>query len=163
MTPLPGFPNRRLLDKFIEMEIEKSKLSDSSLAFFYMDLDLFKEINDMYGHETGDEVLVETAGRLTESLRRNDIVGRLGGDEFLAIISDINDRNDCIKIAEKIIGNVGKEIQISGNACRIGISIGISIFPADGCSADEIFTAADNAMYKAKNAGRNSYEFHSMG
>ncbi len=161
--PLTGLPNRRLLDKFIEMEIEKSKLSDSSLAFFYMDLDLFKEINDMYGHETGDEVLVETAGRLTESLRRNDIVGRLGGDEFLAIISDINDRNDCIKIAEKIIGNVGKEIKISGNACRIGISIGISIFPADGCSADEIFTAADNAMYKAKNAGRNSYEFHSMG
>lgn len=158
--PLTRLPNRNLLmDRLIQV-LARSKRNQKKAAVLFIDLDHFKEINDTLGHEAGDKVLIECAKRMTKMLREEDTVARMGGDEFVIILQDINDINDAEIIAEKIINSIDNPIWIAEDEnlkCTVGASIGISIFPEDGNDAGTMISRADSAMYEAKNSGKNQY------
>ncbi len=123
----------------------------------FIDLDKFKPVNDNFGHQVGDCLLREVAQRIRSVVRANDIVGRLGGDEFLMIVESATDTLQANVIAEKIIRQITQPFQIEGQSVTVGVSIGIAHYPKDGNSADRIIQAADAAMYKAKQSGGNCF------
>jgi diguanylate cyclase (GGDEF)-like protein len=126
----------------------------------FIDLDGFKTINDRYGHDLGDLVLQEVAARLTRCLRECDTISRRGGDEFTAIVTDIGRPEDCAQVAQTIIEQLARPIVLEGQTLSIGGSIGISIYPSDGGDASLLLSRADEAMYRAKQAGRGRYCFY---
>ena len=152
--PLTGLPNRALFNDRLEHGLAQAKRHGFSFAVIFLDLNDFKKINDSHGHDAGDVVLKTIAGRLREITRDDDTVCRHGGDEFLYILMEIQNREDIAKIAEKIIKavQVPCEIQIRELDISLSISpsIGISIFPDDGTDADTLLECADKAMYRAK-------------
>ncbi len=153
--PLTGLPNRRLFNDRMEQLISRASRNDGRFALLYLDLDGFKPVNDRHGHEVGDAVLAEVARRLGGALRRSDSVARIGGDEFMLILPDTADAAGASHIAEKIIERIGEPMQVQGHRLRLGGSIGISLYPADGRSVDALLLNADRAMYAAKQAGGN--------
>lgn len=155
---LTSLPNRAMFTGQMELAIERAKRNKSRCALFFMDLDGFKEINDVYGHDIGDQVLVEVASILKKLIRNEDAIARLGGDEFTVLISDLKQNSDAEEIANKIIQAIGKPIKCRGNIiCHIGISIGIAYFPDDAIETDMLLTRADDFMYVAKRSGKNRY------
>jgi len=163
---LTGLPSRLLFqDRLIQActrilrENKGLTLVKSMLALLFLDLDRFKPVNDMYGHHVGDLLLREVAKRLTGCVRAEDTVARLGGDEFTVILNRINNTQDVVKIAKKILSIIGEPFQICEYKIFIGISIGISIYPTDGNGSDQIIKNADVAMYRAKENGKNNYQF----
>ena len=126
----------------------------------FMDLDRFKIINDTLGHQVGDELLREVACRLSQVVRETDFVARLGGDEFVIILPGVQTPADAAMVASKIIGALSAPIQVEGHELHTSPSIGISVFPDDGPDGDSILKNADTAMYHAKSAGRNNYQFY---
>ncbi|OHD85714.1 sensor domain-containing diguanylate cyclase [Sulfuricurvum sp. RIFCSPLOWO2_12_FULL_43_24] len=163
---LTGLPNRMMLMELLEQVINKAKLKDTIVAVMFLDLDGFKCVNDTYGHEVGDILLKNVALRLTNCIRQSDTVARLGGDEFVILLCGAQDIKNIEKIAANIIQALSKEFSIGGSIARIGVSIGISIFPINTINADEIIKQADKAMYEAKKSGKNNFkftdEFHSV-
>jgi diguanylate cyclase (GGDEF)-like protein len=159
---LTGLSNRALFNDRLEHGIAQAKRHGWTLAVMFVDLDKFKRINDTYGHDAGDVVLQTTAQRLKENTRGDDTVSRQGGDEFLYLLTQIHDEKDIAMIAEKII----KTIQVPCNVSvrdlninpSIGASIGISIFPKNGTTADTLVNSADEAMYRAKQ-NKSGYSF----
>ncbi|MEO8159617.1 MAG: GGDEF domain-containing protein [Betaproteobacteria bacterium] len=151
---LTGLPNRALFDDRLEHAFEQAKRQGWTLAVMFIDLDKFKNINDTYGHDAGDIVLKTIARRLEENARGEDTVSRHGGDEFLYLLSGIRDEKSIAMIAQKIIQNVQVPIAVSLRDLNISpsikASIGISIFPNDGTTADALVKSADKAMYRAK-------------
>ncbi len=149
---LTGLLNRSGLESFLE-DILKNKLGNTSRVFFVIDLDNFKEVNDRYGHPAGDEVLRDVGARLRTVFRHEDMVGRLGGDEFAAFVSDITSQERIEAISAKVVEALSftyREIEIS---CSVG-----AFYDSQGTrSLDEIYASADNAMYKVKSHGKNSY------
>ena len=127
----------------------------------FIDLDHFKKINDSLGHHVGDEVLIEAANRLKESLREEDTLARLGGDEFTIILQNIKSIQDVSNIAEKIVHRMRQSIQVDNHKLFISSSIGISLYPQDSSKSQDLLKFADTAMYKAKDEGRNNYQFYS--
>jgi diguanylate cyclase (GGDEF)-like protein/PAS domain S-box-containing protein len=156
---LTGIPNRTLLYDRINRAIMTAKREKGKLALLYLDLDRFKSINDQFGHEAGNIVLKEAALRILACLRESDIVGRIGGDEFAVLLPKIASKRGSIAIAERIIGALSQPFQCAGAECRIGASIGISLYPVDGDTVDVLFEKADAAMYLAKDEGATSYRF----
>ena len=154
---LTGLPNRHMLIKEIENEITKSTTMQKSFSLFYMDLDYFKEINDTYGHDMGDEVLKMAALRLSSSIRQQDVLGRLSGDEFIALVSAESEH--LIKIAQHLIKSLSEPFHIYESTLHISASIGIVKYPHDGVSVSELISNADKAMYISKQKGRNQYTF----
>ncbi len=159
---LTGLPNRVLFNDRLEQGIERSKRSKSRLALFFIDLDHFKEINDSLGHVVGDEVLKVVTQRLTKIIRKEDTLARLGGDEFTVIIEGLDQSQDASLLAEKILEILEEPIIVNGNTLYVSSSTGISLYPEDGKSAQDILKYADAAMYKAKEEGRNNYQFYSV-
>ncbi|HNM64328.1 MAG TPA: PAS domain S-box protein [Accumulibacter sp.] len=157
--PLTGLPNRLLLGDRLHKALQRAHRDESGLAVFFIDLDRFKNINDTLGHQVGDRVLCEVAWRLSRLMRESDTVGRLGGDEFLIIIEDISDPSAASHIAENILGVLQNSPVIVNQEFFVGASIGISVFPQDGIDAETLMKNADVAMYRAKERGRNTYEF----
>ena len=127
----------------------------------FIDLDDFKPVNDTYGHEAGDRILIKAASRIRMSLRRSDIVARVGGDEFVALIQGVSGREGLINTAEKILAAFNEPFDVDGNSCHIGVSIGISLYPDNGLTSDELKNKADQAMYKVKEKGKSGYAFYS--
>jgi diguanylate cyclase (GGDEF)-like protein len=121
-----------------------------------LDLDRFKAINDTYGHGVGDELLCVIAGRLTGQLRQSDTVARLGGDEFLVLLPDAGLARDGAKIARKILDEIRRPCRVGNRILHMSASIGIAIYPQDGRSAEALMKHADQAMYAAKSAGRDT-------
>ena len=158
---LTGLPNRSLLLDRIRQAIAHGIRRSSQVAVFFIDLDKFKQVNDSLGHEAGDKLLLEVTQRLTQCLRVDDTVGRLGGDEFLVIIKDFHESDDLRHLATKIIERVEQPIQIGNNQVSVSASVGISLYPADSNTPAELMKAADIAMYHAKALGRNRYQFYS--
>lgn len=156
---LTGLPNRGLFFDRLSHGMEKALRSRRRLAVLFVDLDNFKEINDTLGHETGDELLKEVTGRLTDCTRSEDTVARLGGDEFVVLMEDIDNSNDAADSALRIKRAISRSLTIAGRRLRVSCSIGISVFPEDGRRADALVKNADTAMYQAKQAGRNRYRF----
>ncbi len=160
---LTGLPNRQALLSHLETTLQHAVRYRKRGAVIFIDLDNFKEINDSMGHLTGDTVLIETASRIRSVIRRSDIFGRLGGDEFLLIVEEISSPDALMHIANKIIDVVNRPIEIGNMNYTVGASLGITIFPHDSMDRDELLRYADMAMYRAKEKGKNRYQFYSRG
>lgn len=157
---LTNLPNRRMLLDRLVQALRRAKRYECSLALMFLDLDNFKKINDILGHDIGDELLKEVATRLRASVRAVDTVSRHGGDEFIILLPEISHPDDVTLVADKIIKTINAPVQIAGNALNVTTSIGIAVYPINGTDdARELMKKADKAMYAAKDAGRNSYKF----
>lgn len=154
---LTGIPNRGYLMQHFSETIGASKRENMKLAVFLFDVDKFKLINDVHGHNAGDEVLKAVAERLQSAVRKTDMVGRLGGDEFLVIQSYIRGRNEAAILAGRILDKVAKPIKWNSVELDIRISIGVAVYPDDSSDPDELIQHADSAMYSIKQKGGNSY------
>lgn len=160
---LTGLDNRTSLIPALEKAVERTRRRGSKLAGLFLDLDGFKQINDAYGHDAGDRLLVEAARRLRASLRSSDPVARLGGDEFFVVLEDMNDAAPVVRVAQKLLSAILQPYDLGGKGARISMSIGISLFPEDAGDAATLMKHADMAMYHAKQAGKNGYRFFSSG
>jgi diguanylate cyclase (GGDEF)-like protein/PAS domain S-box-containing protein len=158
---LTSLPNRILLYDRLNVTLERVKRSEMLAAVIFVDLDHFKDINDNLGHSWGDELLVQCGQRLRTLIRAEDTVGRLGGDEFLIIVDDLESKDDVTLVAQKIMKRFEKPFVLENREFDVTVSVGISIFPDDGKSAAELIKTADMAMYKAKKSGRNNFWFYS--
>ena len=152
---LTELPNRYWFMDQLDRLLARSQRSNTPIAVFFIDLDGFKAINDNLGHAIGDELLGDVAKRLRGSIRKNDLVARIGGDEFLAAIQGIEDEEDAFATADVIRQAVERPYHLDGNECWISASIGISIHPQHGEDGESLIQSADAAMYEAKNSGKN--------
>ena len=157
---LTELPNRLLLNDRLKQAIEKGKRNKSKFALLFIDLDHFKEINDSLGHAVGDEVLKTVTSRLKETIRNEDTIARLGGDEFTVILEDLVQVQDASFIANKILQVLSKSMNVNDEILYVSSSIGISIYPNDGVSSQNLLKFADSAMYKAKDEGRNNFQYY---
>ena len=157
---LTGLPNRLTLQIRLAQLLPEARRHQWQLAVMFIDLDRFKIINDTLGHQVGDELLRDVAIRLSRVVRETDFVARLGGDEFVILLPAISGPADAAIIANKIIGALSSSILTGNHELHTSPSIGISIFPDDGSDGDTILKNADTAMYHAKSAGRNNYQFY---
>jgi len=155
---LTGLPNRALLDDRISHALTDSLRRHEPLVLMFLDLDHFKNINDSLGHRIGDELLVTLAGRMLATMRAQDTVARLGGDEFILLLPD-TDEDGAARVANKLLSAISLPLQIDHHELSVTPSIGIALFPKDGQDLDSLSKHADIAMYRAKQNGRNSYQF----
>ncbi|MFZ6780270.1 EAL domain-containing protein [Undibacterium sp. Ji83W] len=155
--PLTGAPNRRLLADRLGQAVNRANRTNKSLAVCFLDLDGFKEINDKYGHATGDRLLIGVTENLKHVLRADDTLARLGGDEFAVLLSDISSAEESAMVLDRVLIGVSKPIQIDLKSISISASIGVSLYPDDNVDADTLLRHADHAMYLAKEAGKNRY------
>lgn len=162
---LTDLPNRTLFLDRLEQSIIHAKRKNHHVALLFIDLDKFKSVNDTLGHPAGDKLLNQTAERLRKSVRSEDTVARLGGDEFTVILSDIESKEHALDAASSVSGKILSELAepfgVSSSTTFVTASIGVTIFPQDGESADELLSNADRAMFEAKNQGKNNFQFHS--
>ena len=157
---LTGLPNRRLFLELMRFGLVEAHRNRMKAGLLFLDLDRFKEVNDMLGHETGDALLKKVAKRLTSAVREVDVVARLGGDEFSILLAGIEYPKDIIEIARKILVALKEKCVIAGRTLHITTSMGISIYPDDSREVHTLFRYADIAMYRAKDRGRNTFEFY---
>jgi diguanylate cyclase (GGDEF)-like protein/PAS domain S-box-containing protein len=155
---LTGLPNRALLNERVQLMLDQCP-RNGSIAVMFLDLDRFKEVNDSFGHELGDILLCEVATRLKQVLRPGDAIARLGGDEFVVAAQCSTGNAAAARIAEKLLEVLTRPVNVGGQDVIIGASIGISMFPTDAQTKEVLFQAADTAMYRAKESGRNRYRF----
>lgn len=162
--PLTGLPNRVALEKYLPRAQQRSQASQNSLALLYLDLDGFKPVNDQFGHAAGDQLLREMAVRLRSCLREGDLVARLGGDEFLMVLQVPS--SDALQqaqlIAERALKTLGEPVALDQRFAQVGCSIGGALWPLDSSNLSEVLELADQALYRAKHAGKNCAEFHSL-
>ena len=174
---LTGLPNRALLNDYVEQVIDGARRQSKRVALLAVDLDMFKRVNDIHGHAAGDALLVEAADRLTRCLRTGDqtfrmsddsdhgfelgesLAARLGGDEFVVILPNICSAEEAAIVAQRLVGALGSPYRLGGADMFVSASVGISVFPDHGGTSDEIFRAADAALYQAKRQGRNNFQF----
>ena len=157
---LTGLPNRLLLNEHLDHAIKRAKRSKSIVAVIFFDLDNFKIINDSFGHIIGDLLLKEAAQRLQSCVREEDSVSRISGDEFILLLEDIDHTDDLIVVIKKLLDTFQKEFVLTDHTVSVTASIGISLYPQDGQNSTELLRNADAAMYRAKNNGRNTYQFY---
>ena len=162
--PLTQLPNRTLLNDRLQQALSSARRNWKKLALLFLDLDLFKIVNDTLGHTAGDLLLKKVAAKLQRCVRDCDTVARLGGDEFTVVLADVNDTRDVAMIAQKILDSLVEPFNLDGHEFHISASIGISLFPSDAQDIDALLKHADTAMYQAKTQG-NNYQFYmdSMG
>ncbi len=148
--PLTGLSNRLLMEERLAHCLLRAKRQEISLALLFMDLDKFKAVNDQWGHDTGDELLRAVAARLLLTVREQDTVARFGGDEFVLLLEDLPNTSGASDVAQKIIHALSEPFQLKEQCVNIGVTIGISLFPADGDTSETLIQRADQAMYRAK-------------
>ena len=158
---LTELPNRALFMEILAKALARARLQKRHVAVMFLDMDCFKEINDTFGHNAGDQALKIYARRLQSAVRGEDVVARIGGDEFAILVDDVANVNIISRIARKIIDVISPPIVIDGREILLTVSIGISVFPEDGAEAETLLDNADTAMYRAKDLGRNNYQFYS--
>lgn len=162
---LTGLANREQIMNRLEEELEFCRRTGRYSVLMFMDLDGFKDINDSIGHDVGDEVLIEVARRLQGVLRSYDVAGRLGGDEFIALMRSTTAHFDVLlmdveTLLKRLLSAINKPIQVNDYQLQVGVSIGVALMPRDGDDVSELLRHADAAMYEAKNAGKNQYHFY---
>ena len=157
---LTNLPNRALFHDRLKQSIHKSSRNNEKFALFFLDLDKFKDINDTYGHEHGDKLLVKVSKRLSSILREDDTLARLGGDEFIVIMNNLKEFHSASVLAQKIIDILEVPLEVEGEELFISCSIGISLYPQDSRNEMELLKFADIAMYRSKHDGRATYHFY---
>ena len=156
---LTQLPNRVLLADRLQQAIIHADRNENSLAVLFVDLDGFKEVNDLYGHDVGDQLLMKIAEKMQQSLRAEDTLARLGGDEFVAVLVDLDSPQACEPILERVLLSVSEPILIDGSLVKVSASIGVALYPNDLSDADLLIRHADQAMYQAKQEGKNRFRF----
>ncbi|MDF2181017.1 EAL domain-containing protein [Neptuniibacter sp. CAU 1671] len=155
---LTGLPNRLLMGDRIRHAIQKVKRRDNRLAVVYLDLDGFKEVNDTFGHDSGDQLLMNISTRMREALRESDTLARLGGDEFVAVLEDLDSEDASVPVLERLLDAASKPIKVEDNLLQVSASAGVTFYPQlEEVDADQLLRQADQAMYQAKLAGKNRY------
>ncbi len=157
IDPLTGLPNRRLFLDRLQRDIKKAHRADRKLALMFLDLDHFKEINDTLGHDMGDRLLTETTQRLSVCIRETDTLARPGGDEFTIILGELDELGIIDRVAQSIMQCMTAPFLLKGERCYVSVSIGIALYPDDADNMNELLKKADQAMYAAKNQGRNRF------
>ena len=155
---LTGLPNRALLTDRLAQSLALAKRHDKKVALLFADLDHFKHVNDSLGHAVGDQLLQSVAKRMEACIRHSDTVSRQGGDEFVVLLTEVEELQDATLTAEKLIKTVTKPLRIDGHRLHVTLSVGISLFPDDGKDVETVLRNADTAMYHAKKSGRNKYQ-----
>jgi diguanylate cyclase (GGDEF)-like protein len=158
---LTGLPNRRLLVEHARRLLSVAMRQRRQAALLVLDLDGFKEVNDVFGHAYGDALLRRVALRLASVLREYDIVARTGGDEFVVLLPEIDDAAVAVRVAEKLVVAAREDLEAAGRSLRIHASVGVALFPADGNDFEMLLARADAAMYAAKASGKNRFRFAS--
>jgi len=158
--PLTGLPNRLLMTARLEHALKQSKRNPTHLALMFIDLDRFKNVNDSYGHALGDQLLVNVARRLTSHLRSGDTIARIGGDEFVVLLEQLEQADQAATLAQSCIDTLSRPFALASQEIFITPSIGIALFPEDGSDADTLLKHADIAMYRSKEEGRHRYSFY---
>jgi len=159
---LTELPNRRKLYDLIDAALKQTQANGKMLAVLYLDCDDFKKINDTLGHDAGDEFLRGISKRLRYCVRDTDILSRFGGDEFIIILPDITQEEEVCKIAERIIHSLGQPWLIKQQQISVTVSMGVSLYPRDGQEKYELIGRADEALYQAKDLGRNRYKLYNQ-
>ena len=163
---LTGLPNRLLLSDRLEHAIAHSQRRDQALAVIYLDLDNIKTVNDTHGHDAGDAVLIALSEAMKEALREGDTLARMGGDEFVAVLVDLDQTKDCVPVINRLLEAAASVVRLpastqaqgaSGQSVQVSASIGVTFYPQDDVDADVLLRHADQAMYLAKQAGKNRY------
>jgi len=155
--PLTDLPNRLLFNARCALSMQNAARKKSRLGILFMDLDRFKPVNDLYGHECGDEVLKMVGARLVSQIRKGDSVCRMGGDEFAVLLTDIKHPEIIDKLARNLVCSISQPMQIAGKTISISCSMGISVYPQDGEDMDTLLSKADSAMYNAKRSGESAF------
>lgn len=155
---LTGLANRNLFENYFKHCLASSQYFPQRMAIMFIDLDGFKSVNDRYGHDTGDLLLMEAARRFKTQLRGSDLLARMGGDEFVALLTRVS-RESLVLVADRIIEAFSSDFTINGQHISTGVSVGISIYPDDGGDLETLVKNADQAMYMAKREGKNTYRF----
>ena len=158
---LTGLPNRAMFAERAREAVAHARRHDKTAALLFLDLDNFKHSNDSLGHEVGDSLLKQIAARLRSAVRGDDFVARIGGDEFCVLLQDIAEPREAAAVAQKLVQELGKPYGVGGTELTSGASIGIACVPHDGAEVSTLLRLADTAMYRAKDRGRNGYEFFS--
>jgi diguanylate cyclase (GGDEF)-like protein len=157
---LTGLPNRRLLEDRMSQAIKAAKRTQQIVAVLFLDLDYFKIVNDTHGHSVGDQLLKLVAARLKGLLRMEDTVARVGGDEFVILLSNLTNELQAISMAEKVVKVLTDPFQVEGQSLNIGVSVGVSLYPEHDVNEKNLIKYADSAMYAAKRQGRNCYALY---
>ena len=155
---LTGLPNRLLFADRLALALANARRRGRGLAVLYLDLDDFKHVNDTLGHTVGDHLLQDVARRLGKTLRADDTVARMGGDEFVLLLPDIDDADTAARVAEKLVEAIARPFEVDGRSFYFTTSVGISLFPADGDDPETLLRNADSALYRAKDQGRHGYQ-----
>lgn len=156
---LTGLPNRVLLKDRVEQALATSERNGTRTGVLFLDLDDFKHVNDTFGHDAGDELLVQVGRRLTSCLRANDTLARFAGDEFVAVLVDIKNPGEASAVAERMLGSLAERFLLPRGEVSVGASIGIALYPDHGITAQMLLNHADTAMYRAKGRGKNGFRF----
>ncbi|NQF16168.1 EAL domain-containing protein [Brevibacillus sp. HB1.3] len=156
---LTDLPNRRMYVQQLSKEMMQAKRFQSSLAVLFLDLDRFKDVNDSFGHDVGDMLLIEASKRLQACLKPGDVVARLGGDEFTIMQNQLLDRNEATALAEQIMYQLQRPFELEGHVFNVSCSIGIALYPQDGDNPEDLLKRADTALYTVKSRGKNGYDF----
>ena len=158
LDTLTKLPNRRALQQNLEAGTRRCLRTNTSMAIAFIDLDNFKPVNDGFGHQVGDELLISVANRLNAAVRNCDVVTRIGGDEFVALIEDIKTNADIVQVLERIVHSINEPFFINEHQLFISVSVGVAVFPKDG-DIEQLISCADAAMYRAKSDGKNQFRF----
>ncbi len=154
---LTHLPNRVLLSDRLQQAVAHSTRRGKSVGIAFLDLDGFKDINDQHGHALGDQFLLGISKRLKSALREGDTLARIGGDEFVAVMTDLADEHDCEPLLRRLLQLAAEPVQVEGRTLQVSASIGVTVFPQDGSNSEQLIRHADQAMYQAKQAGKNRY------
>jgi diguanylate cyclase (GGDEF)-like protein/PAS domain S-box-containing protein len=155
---LTNLPNRVLLADRLQQALSQAQRRGNLMAVVFVDLDHFKEVNDAHGHAVGDQLLVAIAQRLRDSLRDGDTLARVGGDEFVAVLVDVPDLRECELVLERLLSAASQPVALGGQLLQVSASLGAALYPQDGTEADTLLRHADQAMYQAKQTGKNRYQ-----
>jgi diguanylate cyclase (GGDEF)-like protein len=159
LDPLTALPNRRALNEALETAIASARSGGTALAFYLLDLNGFKRVNDEHGHAAGDEVLKAVAQRLRAAARNGDLIARLGGDEFAVLAGGVGSREEAFDIGQRFVAALGNPVRVADRAYAVGVAVGVAFYPEDGVTAEELVHHADLAMYTAKAGKQSSLRF----